>query len=262
MAYPKINVNTGIVKLAYASDTVKIPVPGAALLIGQATVLAAGTADQNLLDNLSDSTANFIATVVPLPIVVGDRAINVTGSLTSLVTSVLATDLTLAADSFPNGNENYALTRPFHLIDTSETFVTKGIKVGDIVRNTSNTNTALPFTAYVTAVNNEVDLTLSVDLFGTIDDFSSNYVIYSNPNGGEVGLSSAEGCLLYVASATPVGTAYATGFVGAIKVKTVAGDDVVFQNVPVGTYLPVQITQLFSTSTTPASRGGVCLAIW
>jgi hypothetical protein len=262
MAYPKINVNTGVVRLAYASDTVKIPVPGASLLIGQATALAGGTADQLLADNLSDSTANFISTVAPLPIVIGDRAINVTASTSSLVQGVLQTDLALGGNTFPLGTENYALTRPSHLIDTSETFITKGVKVGDIVRNTTNTNTSLPFTAYVTAVNSEVDLTLSVDLFGTVDDFSSNYIIYSNPNGGEVGLSSAEGCLLYVASATPVGTAYATGFVGAIKVKTVAGDDVVFQNVPVGTYLPVQITQLFSTSTTPASRGGVCLAIW
>ena len=262
MAYPKINVNTGMVRPVYASDTVLIPSPDSALLTGQATAMTSGTATTNTLDHLIDTGADFLLATVPLPVVDGDLAINVTGSLSNLVTNVTTDDLTLAGDAFPNGNENYVITRPNHLIDTSESFVTKGVKVGDIVRNTTNTSNTLPYMAYVTAVNNEKDLTLSENLFGTVNDFSSNYVIYSSPNGGSVGLSSAEGCLLYVSSATAVGTAYATGYVAAIKVKTVAGDDVIFQNVPVGTYLPVQITQLFYTTTTEASRGGVCLGIW
>tara|TARA_R110002167_G_scaffold117256_1_gene293089 strand:- start:2614 stop:3408 length:795 start_codon:yes stop_codon:yes gene_type:complete len=264
MAYPKITVNTGIVRPVYASDTVLIPSPEASLLTGTATSLLTGTADGNTLDHLIDTSDPFLSAAIPLPIVIGDLAMNLVATLEGNVTNVLAGDLTLDADAFPGGTEAYNLTRPLHLIDTSETFVTKGVQVGDIVRNTTNTSTTLPFLAYVTAVNNEVDLTLSVNLFGTITDFSSNYVIYRNPNGnygGSAALSSSEGCLLYVTSATAV-SSVTTSYVENIRVLTVAGDDITFENVPVGSYLPVQIRQLFSTTTTPASRGGVCLGIW
>jgi hypothetical protein len=49
--------------------------------------------------------------------------------------------------------------------------------------------------------------------------------------------------------------------VASIRVKTVAGNNVTFLNFPIGQYLPVQITQLYSTGTTPESRAA-CLAIW
>ena len=263
MAYPKITVNTGMVRPVYASDTVLIPSPQQTLITGTATALKSGTANSNVSDHLVDTTANFLSTDIPLPITTSDIAINTAGGTQANITNVLATDLTLDADIFPNGNENYALTRSNHLIDTSETFVTKGVQVGDIVQNTTNTNTALPFMAYVTKVVNEKDIILSSNLFGTKDDFSSNYTIYQNPNGqytGSVTQSSSEGCLLYVTSATAA-TTIATSFV-TVKVLTVAGDIVTFANVPVGTYLPVQVRQLFTTGTDTDARNGVCLAIW
>lgn len=46
-----------------------------------------------------------------------------------------------------------------HLIDSTETFVTKGVAIGDTIKNTTDTTYAL-----VTAVNSETDLTLDTDI--------------------------------------------------------------------------------------------------
>ena len=46
-----------------------------------------------------------------------------------------------------------------------------------------------------------------------------------------------------------------------VRVKTTAGNNITFEKFPVGNYLPIQITQLFLTSTTAEARNA-CVAIW
>lgn len=54
-----------------------------------------------------------------------------------------------------------------------------------------------------------------------------------NPGNGAV-----EGCVLYV------------GTGGILRVLTAGGDDITFQNVPNGTFIPVQVIRVFASTTT------------
>lgn len=58
--------------------------------------------------------------------------------------------------------------------------------------------------------------------------------------------SGNNGCVLYV------------GVGGDLRVMTVGGDEVVFFNVPTGSFIPVQVLRVFSTDTT-AQR---IVALW
>jgi len=256
MAYPKITVNTGLaLPITVLSDTIDIPFPGSQVT-GTSTGVASGTADTNTTDHLINSTLagdnQFTATVVPLPVVIGDRAIRTSGGGapdSSLVTAVAATDLTLAADTFPDGNETYTISRPDHLVDTGATFITSGVKAGDIVWNTTASKAA-----YVLAVNNNTDLTLSVDIFSSQTEYNDSYIIYT----GQVdGLTSSEGCLLYIGHNTL--TANAPTYTD-VKVRTVAGNDVTFANFPIGNYLPIQVTRVFTAGS--GTEADAIIAIW
>jgi hypothetical protein len=61
----------------------------------------------------------------------------------------------------------------------------------------------------------------------------SDTVDIPNPGNGEV-----EGCVLYV------------GTGGILRVLTAGGDDITFQNIPNGTFIPVQVIRVFSSTTT------------
>ena len=126
-----------------------------------------------------------------------------------------------------------------------------GVSVGDIVYNT----TALT-SASITSIRDNKLMTLSADIFGTPALANDSYRIFANPNGqlGVTSQSSTEACLLYVGSNS-------TGTVVDVRVKTSAGNDVTFTNVKVGSVLPVQVLQLYSTGTTVESRNN-CIAIW
>ena len=54
------------------------------------------------------------------------------------------------------------------------------------------------------------------------------------------------GCVLYVGSA------------GNLRVQTVGGDDVTFNNINTGAFIPVQIVRVYATATTASNR----LALW
>jgi len=69
--------------------------------------LVSGSADGNTVDHLIDSGADFVNDGV----VVGDRVEETGGSNYAYVTAVAAQDLTLTADIFPNGNENYSIEK-------------------------------------------------------------------------------------------------------------------------------------------------------
>jgi hypothetical protein len=61
----------------------------------------------------------------------------------------------------------------------------------------------------------------------------SDTVDIPNPGNGQV-----EGCVLYV------------GTGGLLRVLTAGGDDITFNNVPNGTFIPVQVIRVFDSTTT------------
>ena len=61
----------------------------------------------------------------------------------------------------------------------------------------------------------------------------SDTVDIPNPGNGQV-----EGCVLYV------------GTGGILRVLTAGGDDITLQNVPNGTFIPIQVIRVFASTTT------------
>jgi len=122
---------------------------------------------------------------------------------------------------------------PTKLIDTTQNFITKGIKQGDIVYNTST-----GLCMEVTAVDSSDTLTVT----GTVAS-AANYEIYASvdtPNNG---------CCLYVGTA------------GDVKVITAGGDTVEFIGVLAGSFIPVQVTRLFRTGQTGTAATNI-LGLW
>lgn len=119
-----------------------------------------------------------------------------------------------------------------NLVDAIAGFVTDGVNVGDIVYNNTDRKSAT-----VTAVVSETQLTLSEDIFDTISD---EYVIYLTPD------IANQGCVFYV------------GVGGDVTVRTVGGDQVTFQNLNNGQFVPVEILQVLETGTTATGL----VALW
>jgi co-chaperonin GroES (HSP10) len=117
------------------------------------------------------------------------------------------------------------------LVDSTGTFVTLNVQVGDVVYNTT-TSTA----STVNQVVNNTTIILNADIFLAA---GNAYTIYSQN-------AKNEGCVLYI------------GTGGNIRVLTHGGDDVIFTNVLGGSFLPVQTIKLFSTSTTASG----IIALW
>lgn len=69
----------------------------------------------------------------------------------------------------------------------------------------------------------------------------SDTVDIPNPGNGAV-----EGCVLYV------------GTGGILRVLTAGGDDITFQGVPNGTFIPVQVVRVFDSTTTALN----IVALW
>ena len=113
------------------------------------------------------------------------------------------------------------------LIDSLGLFITNNVKTGDIVHNdTSNT------AATVVSVDGETSITLNANIFTAT---SQIYTIYSMSSQTSMG---NPGCFLYIGGA------------GNVSVVTIGGDIIVFNGVPAGTTLPIQVRQLRSTGTT------------
>jgi len=121
------------------------------------------------------------------------------------------------------------------LVDTSGFFLDKNIAVGDVVYNNTN-----GLAATVTDVYSQTILYLNADIFLSEDQ---SYVIYQasskNTNGNP-------GCNLYV------------GGTGDLTVTTIGGDVLTFLAVQAGTVLPVQVIQLWDSSTTATD----VVALW
>ena len=106
---------------------------------------------------------------------------------------------------------------------------TSTVRVGYIVINTTDGTTA-----YVSAVDSDTQLSLSVDIMAS----GENFVIY--------GEASTEGAVLYVGGA------------GDLKVKTASGDEVTFVGILAGSFVPVQVIRVFATGTTATN----IVALW
>lgn len=119
-----------------------------------------------------------------------------------------------------------------NLVDSTADFVADGVKVGDIVYNNTDRKAAT-----VTTVVSGTQLTLSEDIFDTISDA---YVIYLTPD------IANQGCVFYV------------GVGGDVTVRTVGGDQVTFQNLNNGQFVPVEILQVLETGTTATGL----VALW
>ena len=118
------------------------------------------------------------------------------------------------------------------LVDSGATFSTGGVKVGDIIYNTTDSTIAT-----VTAVDSETTLSVSANIFAS----GEAYQVYTQSNE-----SPNNGCVLYV------------GVAGDIKVKMAGGNDVVFKTVAAGSFLPINVIQVFATGTTATD----IVALW
>ena len=112
------------------------------------------------------------------------------------------------------------------LVVGTATFLSAGIQINAIVYNTTD-NTA----AYVTAIDSDTELSLSVDIMANTEDF----VIYNRPTNG---------CILYVGTA------------GDLTVQMAADKDVppatvtevTFKNVANASFLPTQVVRVDNSS--------------
>ncbi len=116
------------------------------------------------------------------------------------------------------------------LEDSSATFQNvQGLHDGAIVVNVDTQTIAT-----VTAVDSQTVLSLSADIFAGASP--ENYIIYLDPTANH-----SEGCILYVGGA------------GDVKVRTTSGSEVTYVGVNAGTWMPVQVVQVFTTGTSAVS---------
>ena len=115
------------------------------------------------------------------------------------------------------------------LVDSTNNFSSSGvnplnIQIGDTVYNTTSSTAAT-----VTNVDSATQLTLNLDIMVSGD----SYILYSGTNMA----GSIEPCVLYV------------GVGGDLDVITAGGDNIVFVNVPTGSFFPVQVIKVQDTTT-------------
>jgi hypothetical protein len=118
------------------------------------------------------------------------------------------------------------------LVDTSSDFFKLGIKVGMMVWNIS-----AQVSAIVTGVNlNALDI--DSDIFTSS---GQQYRIFSQPNPGALIISSTKD--------------------KSIRVTTLGGDTVVFNNVPINEFIPVLISRVWQSGTTADPPTSI-IALW
>ena len=117
------------------------------------------------------------------------------------------------------------------LVDTGQSFLTAGIQKNAIVYNTAD-GTA----AYVTAVDSDTELSLSDDIMAASED----YIIYN---------SSAEGAVIYAGHAAAANLTFTLA----------SGSTTTFNSIPVGAFLPIQVTRLLATG---SPTYGDIIALW
>ena len=120
---------------------------------------------------------------------------------------------------------------PFKLIDSTKDFIALGVQVGDSVY-------ANGLGAMVTNIDSPTVLSLNLDVILLVGDF---YELYSGTNMS----GTIEPCVLYV------------GIGGDLSVVTAGGDNVSFIAVPAGSFIPVHVVRVLTSTT--ANR---IIALW
>ena len=176
---------------------------------------------------------------------------------TGLVLDVIASDtIPIPSPDLPKISGTTTASTASKLVDVGADFST--VSIGDIVYNTTDNTIAT-----VTQVESSTILVISSNIFTSPE----NYIIFLGGPNGSSRIKGSEGCLLYVGSSASIlqditpGAGTADPRYVNIRVKTISGNSITFENFPVGNYLPIQIVQLYSTSTTAAARN-TCVAIW
>ena len=113
------------------------------------------------------------------------------------------------------------------LITITGDFIFDNVAVGDVVYNISSSTAAT-----VVTVDSQTQITLNANIFTT---GGQTFRIYQQSIQTGIGNT---GAFLYVGGA------------GNVAVTTIGGDDVIFNAVPIGTVLPVQVLKIKSTGTT------------
>jgi hypothetical protein len=227
------------------SDTINIPPPALDSFQGENDLTEAnhlnsltiakrvqeGTQTAVTANKLEDVGADF---TVPTPVVVGNTVVNTTTNARATVTDVdSSTILTLDANIFAAGDQDYAVYQGGFLGVSS---------VGDVVADLD----AGTFTT-VKAVDSSTKLELNDDLFTGTEDF----IVYDASVQGINAAQSA--CVVYVGDASGSSATWSE-----LQVMTADRSIVTFSHFPTGTFLPVQVLRVFSTSTTATNL----IALW
>jgi hypothetical protein len=116
------------------------------------------------------------------------------------------------------------------LVDSAATFVANNVQVGDVVYNTVSLQAAT-----VVSVINQTTVLLNANIFTVLGEAYTIYVQNEkNPS------------VLYI------------GTGGNLRVITAGGQDVTFNGILGGTFLPVQVLKVFQTGTTATNL----IALW
>jgi hypothetical protein len=137
----------------------------------------------------------------------------------------------------PNSIGTNTSVSGFLLIDSAATFVTDGVKTGDIVYNTTDT-----LAATVVSVIDETSLILNAGIFLFTD---KAYTIYQASSQTTIGNA---GCFLYIGTA------------GNVRVTTIGNDVITFFGVLAGTVLPVQVIKVWAVSSGTSANN--IIALW
>tara|TARA_R100001460_G_scaffold15924_5_gene35019 strand:+ start:5885 stop:6409 length:525 start_codon:yes stop_codon:yes gene_type:complete len=106
------------------------------------------------------------------------------------------------------------------------TFITDGVQVGDVAYNV----TTILGAGRISQVSSETEIVVE----GIVGNIGQSFSVLTG---------STETAVLYI------GTHPAAG-AKQIKVRTSGGDDIIFENIPEGSFLPVQVKRIFLASTT------------
>lgn len=116
------------------------------------------------------------------------------------------------------------------LVDAAATFQTNNVQVGDVVYN----NVTLQ-AATVTRIVNQTTIELNANIFLVVGEA---YTLYAQ--------NDKNACVLFI------------GTGGKLRVITAGGQDVIFDSILGGTFLPVQVLKVFQTGTTATNL----VALW
>jgi len=152
--------------------------------------------------------------------------------------SLFKTTFSRALRAHPSDNADIAYPTPIEtgtsttataskLIDSTATFITNNVREGDVVHNDTSSTAAT-----VVSVDSETQLTLNANIFTAT---TQAFVVYAMSPQTSMG---NPGCFLYI------------GGTGNVSVITIGGDQLIFNGVPAGTTLPIQVRRLRATGTT------------